>query len=247
MSNSGMYLAEIVGTMLLVMFGDGVCANITVKTGARDGGNWNVIATAWALAVLMGAYSTAWISGAHLNPAVTIGLAINGGFSWSLVPGYIISQFIGGFLGAVFVFLAFKRQFDEAEVDADSLRGCFCTAPSVRDYKWNVLTEVIGTFLLVFGIFLLGLNTAQNGINAGVGPVFVAALVWAIGLSFGGATGYAINPARDLAPRIAHALLPIKNKGGNDWEYSWVPVVGPLIGAAVAALFYSYCAKVWGI
>lgn len=228
------FVGEIIGTMLLILLGDGVVANVLLGKTKGNSSGWIVITTAWALAVFVGAYSVAAYSGAHLNPAVSLGLAIAGKFDWGQLPIYIIGQFIGAFLGATLVWLAYYPHWAETESKALKL-AVFCTAPAIRNPMWNVVTEVIGTFTLVFGIFLIRGAATDMG---SLGIIPVAFLVWVIGLALGGPTGYAINPARDLGPRIMHFVLPIHNKGDSDWGYSWIPVVGPLLGAAIAAGLY---------
>lgn len=229
------FMAELVGTMLLIILGDGVVAAVVLnKTKAQNSG-WMVITTGWALAVAMGVYSVGRISGAHLNPAITLGLAVIGRFSWSAVPRYVAGQFLGAFLGAVVVWLAYLPHWPVTE-DRGAKLGVFCTAPAIRKPPLNLVTEIIGTFVLMFGVLALGANNAPA--QTGLTPLLVGFLVWAIGLSLGAPTGYAINPARDLAPRFAHALLPIAGKGGSDWSYSWVPIVGPVIGGLLGAVMY---------
>lgn len=233
MSSNAMYLSEFVGTMILILLGNGVGANVTLKTSYAKGSGWMVITTAWGFAVAVAAYTVGWIGGAHLNPAVTLGLAAIGSFSWEHVPLYIVAQMLGAMCGSFIVYLAYKKQFDETP---ENVLGIFCTAPAVNDPLWNVVSEIVGTFMLMFGI--LGITNAHNGI-VGMGPFLVGVLVWSIGLSLGGSTGYAINPARDLGPRIAHALLPLKNKADGNWGYAWVPVVGPIIGGVLGAVLYN--------
>lgn len=242
------FAGELLGTMLLILLGDGVVANVLLeKSKARDAG-WMVVATGWAIGVFVGAFAVAAVSGAHLNPAVTLGLAIAGNFAWSKVPAYIAAQLIGAFLGAVLVYLHFYPHW-AGTPDRGAKLGIFCTAPAIRAPLWNLASEVIGTFVLIIGILAIkGAVSDPSGaavpINLGaLGIVPVAFLVWGIGLSLGGTTGYAINPARDLAPRLAHSLLPIPGKGGSDWGYAWIPVVGPAIGAAAAALLYAALGK----
>ena len=184
----------------------------------------------------MAVYAVGWISGAHLNPAVSIGLAAIGSFPWANVPMYIIGQMIGGFLGGVVVWLTYLPHWSETE-DTGLKLAVFCTGPAIRNYSLNLLTEIIGTFMLVAAVLFIG--DARNELTSGFAPLLVGFLVWSIGLSLGGPTGYAINPARDLGPRIAHAVLPIAGKGDSDWGYSWVPVVGPIIGGILGAFFYS--------
>lgn len=252
MTTTDILLGEIIGTMLLILLGDGVVANVLLGKTKGNNGGWIVITTAWALAVFVGAYSVAAISGAHLNPAVTIGLAVASGGTaptWGQVPMYIIGQFIGAFIGALLVWLAYFQHW-AATPDPGLKLAVFSTAPAIRNTVWNLITEIIGTFVLVFGILAIrgpvvdpeGTATAVNMGALGIIPV--AFLVWAIGLSLGGPTGYAINPARDLGPRIMHAILPIPGKGGSDWGYSWIPVVGPIVGGIIAALLWG--ALGWG-
>ena len=234
------FVAEIIGTALLVLLGDGVVANVLLKRTAGNNGGWIVITTGWGLAVTVGVYSVGTISGAHLNPAVTISLAAIGQFAWGDVPHYIVGQMIGAFLGAVLVWLAYYPHWAGTE-DKAAVRGVFCTAPAIRMPAWNLLTEIIGTFVLVFGV--LAIPSVKNldpnsGFSKGLGPLLVGVIVWSIGLSLGGPTGYAINPARDLGPRLAHALLPIPGKIDSDWGYAWVPIIGPIIGGGLGALLY---------
>lgn len=249
-------VAEIIGTAILILFGGGVVANVVLnKTKGKDSG-WIVITWGWAMGVFVAVYAMGQFSGAHINPAVTVGLAAAGLFEWGMVIPYIIAQTLGGFIGAVLVWLAYKDHFAETEDEAIKL-AIFSTAPEIRNYPSNVMTEVIGTFILVFGVLYLsspgfiGMNGEMlstisiDGKEVGFGlgalsALPVGLLVLGIGLSLGGPTGYAINPARDLGPRIAHALLPFPNKGSSDWAYSWVPIVGPLIGAALAAGLYQF-------
>jgi glycerol uptake facilitator protein len=204
------------------------------KTKAQNSG-WIVITTGWAMGVAVAVYAVGRISGAHLNPAITLGLAAVGKFAWSDVPRYIGAQFIGAFLGAVIVWLAYLAHWPETESQASKL-AVFSTIPAIRRRPLNLLTEIIGTFVLVFGVLAISANAGPA--QSGVTPLLIGLLVWGIGLSLGAPTGYAINPARDLGPRLAHALLPIPGKGGSDWGYSWVPVVGPLIGGAMGAAAY---------
>jgi len=240
------FVAEIIGTMLLILLGDGVVANALLNKSKGQNSGWMVIATGWGLAVALAVYSVGTISGAHLNPAVTLGLATFGDFNWSKVPGYILAQTIGAFLGAILVWLAYLPHWAITE-DKGAVRGVFCTAPAVRKLSSNLITEIIGTFVLVFGV--LAIPSVANldpksGFSKGLGPLLVGALVWSIGLSLGGPTGYAINPARDFGPRLAHFLLPIPGKTDSDWNYAWVPIVGPLIGGLLGALFYR---AFWGV
>ena len=229
------FAAEVIGTALLIILGDGVVAGVLLsKTKAQNSG-WIVITAGWAMGVVVAVYAVGRISGAHLNPAITLGLAVVGKFAWSDVPRYIGAQFIGAFLGAVIVWLAYLAHWSETESQASKL-SVFSTIPAIRRCPLNLLTEIIGTFVLVFGILAISANAGP--MQSGVTPLLIGLLVWGIGLSLGAPTGYAINPARDLGPRLAHALLPIPGKGGSDWGYSWVPVVGPLIGGAIGAAAY---------
>ena len=234
------WLWEIVGTAVLILMGAGVVAgNQLLKSTVHKGGPL-MINIGWGFAVFAGA-SIAWTSGAHLNPAVTLGLAIADKTEWSQVPIYICAQFIGAFIGAMLCYLAFKKNFD-VDPHPEDTRGIFCTGPQVKNYFWNVVTEVIGTFVLVFWILqspaISGSGDSLDLGNAGLGYAGVAFVVLAIGNSLGGPTGYAINPARDLAPRIAYALMPIKGKGSREWSYAWVPVVGPVIGGILAGAVF---------
>jgi len=229
------FMAELVGTMILVILGDGVVAGVVLnKTKAQNSG-WMVITTGWGMAVAMGVYAAGRISGAHINPAVTLGLAAIGKFPWSSVPSYLAAQFLGAFLGGVVVWLAYLAHWPVTE-DQGAKLAVFSTGPAIRRLPMNVLTEAIGTFVLVFGILAIVANTAPA--QSGLTPLLIGFLVWAIGLSLGAPTGYAINPARDLGPRLAHALLPIAGKGSSDWGYAWVPVVGPIIGGLLGATAY---------
>lgn len=230
------YLAELIGTMILIVLGDGVVANVTLDKSGMKGGGSVQITIAWGLAVLVPACIFGAASGAHFNPALTIALAVAGSFNWALVPGYIVSQMIGAIIGACIVYLFFKDQFD-ATKDGATKRGCFCTAPAVDNKPINVFCEAVGTFILVFAI--MGFANVSGAGAAGVDKLFVFGLITSIGMSLGGTTGYAINPARDLGPRIAHAFLPIHNKADSNWGYSWVPVAGPIIGAVIAAVAFN--------
>jgi glycerol uptake facilitator protein len=223
---------EFLGTALLILLGDGVVANVVLKGTKGHGAGWIVITFGWAMAVFVGVLVSAKASGAHLNPAVTLGLVAAGSFDAGLMPGYVVAQMLGAACGAVLVWLLYKSHFD-LTADADGKLGVFCTGPAVRSPFLNLLSEVIGTLVLVYGALRI---TASTGGSLDALPV--AFVVLAIGLSLGGTTGYAINPARDLAPRIVHALLPIPGKRDSDWSYAWVPVVGPLAGAALAAFLY---------
>lgn len=228
------FTGEIVGTAILLILGDGVVANVLLnKTNGYNSG-WIVITTGWAMAVFTAVFISAPISGAHLNPAVTIALAIAGKFSWSLVPEYILAQMIGAMIGSFIVWLAYKKHFDATE-NASNILAVFCTGPAIRNPLHNLLTEIIGTFVFIVGVLHI---IAPSDTLGSVSALPVAFVVFAIGLSLGGPTGYPINPARDLGPRIMHAILPIKNKGSNDWQHSWIPVFAPIIGAVLAALYF---------
>ncbi|MGH8033226.1 MAG: MIP/aquaporin family protein [Luteimonas sp.] len=226
------YLSEFLGTMTMILLGNGVVAGVLLKDSKAKDGGWLVITLAWGLAVLIGIY-VASASGAHMNPAITVALAAIGKFSWTLVPGYVLAQMLGAFCGAVLVYLHYLPHW-RGTTDADAKRAIFCTSPAVRSLPANFLSEVIGTFVLVFGVLAIGTQTMV----AGLGPLAVALLVTVIGLSLGGTTGYAINPARDLAPRIAHALLPIPGKRDSDWGYAPIPVLGSLVGGLLGALIF---------
>jgi glycerol uptake facilitator protein len=241
------YIAEIVGTMILIVLGDGVVAGVLLKDSKSYDGGWIVITLGWGLAVAIAVYAVGRVSGAHINPAVTLGLASIGEFPWSQVPGYIGAQVLGAFLGACVVFLHYLPHWGLTEDSALKL-GVFSTGPAVRNVPANFASEFIGTFMLLFGILGIGANAGMlvgqgaDGIDlsalfgTGFAPLLVGLLVLGIGLSLGGTTGYAINPARDLGPRIAHQLLPIAGKGPSDWSYSWIPVVAPLTGGVAGAL-----------
>jgi glycerol uptake facilitator protein len=228
------FLAEILGTALLILLGNGVVANCVLNKSKGQNGGWMVITMGWAMAVFVGVFTVGAYSGAHLNSAVTLALAVTGGISWDLVPVYISAQLIGAITGASLVWAAYKQHFD-ATTDADGILACFCTAPAIRSTIPNLVTEIIGTFVLIFGVFYI--TKSEVGLGA-VDALPVALLVLAIGLSLGGPTGYAINPARDLGPRIAHFILPIKGKRNSDWGYAWIPIVGPVIGALLAAALH---------
>jgi glycerol uptake facilitator protein len=241
-SSMQIFLAELLGTMLLIIFGDGVVANVVLSKTKGQNSGWIVITTGWAMAVGIGVYAVGAYSGAHINPAVTIALVSIGKVSAGQAIIYIAGQFAGAIIGAILVFLAYRDHF--AATDDKGLKlAVFCTGPAIRDTASNLITEIIGTFALVFGVLSM-LSTRnlveKTGFAPGFGPFLVALLVWGIGLSLGGPTGYAINPARDLGPRIAHAFLPVPGKGSSDWGYSWIPVVGPIIGGVLGALIYTW-------
>lgn len=230
------FMGELIGTMILILLGDGVVANVVLNKNKGEGSGWIVITFGWGMAVAMAVYAVGWVSGAHINPAVTIGLASAGLFPWGQVAPYIIAQFIGAFLGAVLVVLAYYQHFAATE-DKGLKLAVFCTGPAIRNTMWNLITEIIGTMMLLWGVLFI--FAANNGIGGGIGPFLVGLLVFSIGLSLGGPTGYAINPARDLGPRIAHFVLPVPGKGDSDWGYSWIPVVGPIIGGIIGAITWS--------
>jgi len=237
------FSAEILGTMFMILLGNGVVANVVLTGTKGNNGGWMVITTAWALAVFVGVVIAGPYSGAHLNPAVTIGLAAAGKFSWADAPAYIAAQFIGAMLGSFLVWLLFKDFYKGTE-DKGAKQATFCTAPAIPNTISNLISEIIGTFVLIFVIFhftdaSFGSDKSPIGLGS-VGALPVTFLVWVIGLSLGGTTGYAINPARDLGPRIMHAILPVAGKGGNNWSYAWIPVIGPIIGSVLAALLYFY-------
>ncbi len=228
------YIAEFVGTMLLIILGDGVVANVTLNKSGMKGAGSIQITFAWGLAVMLPACVFGAASGASFNPALTLALAIDGSFSWALVPGYIIAQFAGAFVGACIVYLLFKDQFD-ATPDPGAKLGVFSTGPSVKNLPLNILSEAVGTFLLVF--FIKGIAQVP-GLAGGLDKFIVFGIIVSIGMSLGGLTGYALNPARDLGPRLAHAVLPIQGKGDSNWGYGVVTLVGPVIGAIAAVLVY---------
>ncbi|MFJ4970381.1 MIP/aquaporin family protein [Streptomyces sp. NPDC088755] len=259
MSSSDIFIGETIGTAVLILLGGGVCAAVTLKRSKAQNAGWPAITFGWGFAVLTGAYLAGGVSGAHLNPAVTLGLAIQGGTAWGDVPLYLGSQLLGAMIGAVLVYAVYYGQFhahltdpeiieaqpaDEAMVDQTSapkagpVLGIFSTGPEIRNAVQNVVTEAIATVVLVLAILTQGLNNEGNGLGT-LGALVTALVVVGIGLSLGGPTGYAINPARDLGPRIVHAALPLPNKGGSDWGYAWVPIVGPLIGGALAGGLYN--------
>ncbi len=237
---------EFLGTMLLVLLGDGVVANMNLS-GTKSSGSsaaWIVITMAWGLAVFVGVIVAGPVSGAHLNPAVSVGLALIGKFPWAEVPVYVLAQMLGGATGAFLVWLFFRNHFNATQDPAIKL-ACFSTSPAIRSYKDNFVAELIGTFVLIFAIYFIASPCIEGGgfeeVRFKLGTLDalpVSLVVMAIGMSLGGVTGYAINPARDLGPRIMHAILPMKNKGGSDWSYAWIPVFGPIAGAGVAALLF---------
>ena len=234
------FLAELIGTLLLILLGNGVVANVVLKGTKGYNSGWMVITTGWARAVYVGVVIAAPYSGAHLNPAVTLSLAIVGKFTWSKVGMFILAQLIGSIGGAVVVWLVYRDHFNSTN-DPETEMAVFCTSPAIRNRMFNLLSEIVGTFVLVFVIFYFTnaeIGEAKTPIGLGsLGALPVAFLVWAIGLSLGGTTGYAINPARDFGPRIAHAFLPLKQKCSN-WQYAWIPIIGPFIGGGIAAVLY---------
>jgi glycerol uptake facilitator protein len=243
------YLGEAIGTMILIIFGAGTVANVLLNRSKGHAGGWIVISTGWGLGVAVAAYSVARISGAHLNPAITIALAAVGSFSWSLVPGYIAAQITGAFLGATVVWLCYLPHWKETG-DPDSKLAVFSTMPAIRNAGANLLCETIGTAVLLFGVLAIGANAQEMKtvgsldlslvFSKGLNSLLVGILVWAIGLALGGPTGYAINPARDLGPRLAHALLPIPGKRDSDWGYSWIPILGPILGGLLGCLAFKW-------
>ena len=240
------YIAEFIGTLILVFLGDGVVAGVLLRNSKAENSGWIVITVAWALAVAIAVYAVGRISGAHINPAVTLGLASTGQFEWAQVPGYIIAQILGAMVGAVLVYLHYLPHWKETD-DAGLKLGVFATAPAIRNTAGNFISEFLGTALLLFGILAIGANAGSVSANnadlqtlfsTGIAPLLVGLLILVIGLSLGGTTGYAINPARDLGPRIIHAILPIPGKGSSDWGYSWIPIVAPIAGGIVGAFLF---------
>ncbi len=242
-----MFVAETVGTAILILLGNGVVANQVLKETKGNDTGWMLITTGWGVAVALAVYSVGSISGAHLNPAVTFGLLAIGEFDASLVPTYIGGQMLGAIIGATLVWISYLPHWAKTEEPADKL-ACFATAPAIRSTGSNFVCELIGTAMLVFGVLAIGANAAQMQgeidlsvvFSGGIQPLLVGVIVFGIGMSLGGHTGYAINPARDLGPRIAHAILPIAGKGSSDWGYAWIPVLGPIAGGVVGALLYQF-------
>ena len=224
--------AEVIGTALLILLGNGVVACVLLAQSKGQNSGWIVITFGWGMAVMVAVFAVGQFSGAHLNPAVTLGLAVAGNIDWGDVPEYFAGEFVGAFIGATLVWLSYLDHWKETE-DPGLKLACYCTAPAIRNTVSNVITEVVGTFVLVFGVLAFFADEATAA--TGLGGLIVGLLVFSIGLSLGGPTGYAINPARDLGPRIMHAILPIAGKGSSDWGYAWIPVVAPLIGGALAA------------
>lgn len=238
------YFGEFLGTLILILLGNGVVANVNLSKTHSFGAGWIVITFGWSMAVYVAVITTSDMSGAHLNPAVTLGLALSGLFDWVKVAPFILAQISGAMSGAALVYVFFKNHFNITDAPG-AKKACFCTAPAIRDFKSNFFSEVVGTFVLILAVLLItlpqlnyqSLGSTKVGMGS-LGALPVSLVVFSIGLSLGGTTGYAINPARDLGPRIVHTLLPIKNKDGNDWQYAWIPVVGPVVGSALAAGVY---------
>lgn len=232
------YIFEFLGTLALVLFGDGVCAAVTLEKSKAKGAGWVVVTLGWGFAVMIGVLIAGPVSGAHLNPAVTLGLAAAGKFAWALVPGYIIAQMLGGFVGAVLVYVFYKDHYKATADQPDAILGTFCTMPAIWNPWRNFLSELIATAVLVFVILALG-TEGNTPVGAGaLGAFPVTCVIMALGMSLGATTGYAMNPARDLSPRLAHAVLPIRGKRDSGWAYSWVPVCGPLAGGLLASALY---------
>ena len=241
------YLAELIGTAILILLGNGVVANVVLNKSKGQNSGWIVITVGWALAVAFAVYTVGRISGAHINPAVTVALASVGAFPWNQVAGYIAAQIAGATIGATLVYLSYLAHWEETEDQGGKL-ACFATAPAIRKIGPAFITEFIGTAMLVFGVLAIGKVALGAGttdaawtlaVSTYFGPLLVGLLVLSIGVSLGGPTGYAINPARDLGPRIAHALLPIKGKGSSDWSYAWVPIVAPILGGVAGAQLFN--------
>lgn len=231
------FIGELIGTMLLILLGNGVVANCLLAQSKAQNGGWIVISTGWGFAVMVPVFIVGWISGAHLNPAVTLSLCFIGKSNWFLLPNYLCGQMLGAMLGSLLVWFFFKPHWKKTD-DAFKKLNCFCTTPAIRNFFWNFIAEMIATFVLLIGI--LGILDRHNEISSGVGPIAIGFLVFSLLLSLGGATGVAINPARDLGPRIMHAILPIDGKGSSDWPYSWIPVAAPILGGVLGALCYRY-------
>lgn len=232
-----LFLGELFGTFLLMLLGNGVVANVLLSKSKGESSGWIVISAGWAFAVAIAVYSVGWVTGGHLNPAVTIGLIAAGKTPLSDLPAYLSGQFLGAMLGSTAVWLSYFPHWKETH-DANLKLLCFCTRPAIRNLKWNFLVEMVATAVLLIGV--LGIFNIHNGIGSGVGPYAVGILIFSIGLSLGGPTGFAINPARDLGPRLMHHLLPIPGKRDADWSYAWVPILGPLLGGLFGALLYQW-------
>lgn len=233
--NYNIILGEFIGTFLLVLLGNGSVATVLLKNSKGENSGWIVITAGWGFAVGIGIYVSGWITGGHINPAVTLSLAVIGKTPFYLVPSYFLGQFLGGISGALFVWLAYFPHWQETESQLHKLL-CFATKPAIRRPFWNLICEIIATAVLLIGV--LGILNENNSIGSGIGPYAIGILVFSIGLSLGGPTGYAINPARDLCPRLMHAVLPISGKGSSDWKYCWIPIIGPFVGGIVGAVFY---------
>lgn len=227
------FIGEMIGTMILIIFGGGVVGGVVLKGSKAEGTSWVLISFGWGLAVMLAVYAVGKVSGAHINPAVTLGFAMVGEFPWSKVPKYLSAQFVGAFIGAIVVFFHYLPHWKETE-DQGAKLAVFSTDPAIRSPLSNFVSEIIGTFMLVMGLLFIGANDFTQGLN----PAIVGLLITAIGMSLGGTTGYAINPARDIGPRIAHYVLPIPGKGTSDWRYAWVPLFGPIVGGIYGGLFY---------
>ncbi|KGP91356.1 glycerol transporter [Pontibacillus chungwhensis BH030062] len=227
------FIGEMIGTMILIIFGGGVVGGVVLKGSKAEGTSWVLISFGWGLAVMLAVYAVGKVSGAHINPAVTLGFAMVGEFPWSKVPKYLTAQLVGAFIGAIVVFFHYLPHWKETE-DQGAKLAVFSTDPAIRSPLSNLVSEIIGTFMLVMGLLFIGANDFTQGLN----PAIVGLLITAIGMSLGGTTGYAINPARDIGPRIAHYVLPIPGKGTSDWRYAWVPLFGPIIGGIYGGLFY---------
>lgn len=238
------YFGEFLGTMILILLGNGVVANVNLNKTHSFGAGWIVVTFGWSMAVYVAVIVTADMSGAHLNPAVTLGLAFSGLFDWIKVAPFILCQILGAMAGASIVYLFFKNHFKITETPGIK-KACFCTAPAIRNFRNNFFSELVGTFILILAVLLISLpqleyqslGSSKVGMGS-LGALPVALVVFSVGLSLGGTTGYAINPARDFGPRIVHSLLPFKNKDDNDWQYAWIPIAGPVVGAALAAMVY---------
>src|SRR5215203_2942413 len=228
------YIGEFIGTMILIILGDGVVAGVLLRNSKAENSGWIVITFGWGMAVAVAVYCVFNFSGGYINPAVTLGAAVTGGLEWAVVPGYIIAQLLGAFTGAVIVWLSYLPHWAET-ADPGLKLGVFSTAPAIYNTPANIITEIVGTFVLVFGVF----GIIANDLAGGLAPLLIGLLVLGIGLSLGGPTGYAIKTARDLGPRIAHAVLPIAGKGGSDWGYAWIPVIAPIVGGILGAVAYT--------
>lgn len=235
MTHTDILIGEFFGTMVLILLGNGVVANSLLSKSKGQNSGWIVITAGWGVGVAIAVYVAGWVAGGHINPAVTFAMVLNGSTSLADAPWYVAGQLLGAAAGAVLVYLAYYAHWAGTE-DSDAKLACFATIPAIRKPLANLVTEIIGTAMLLLGV--LGIAQTENGIGSGLGPYLVGMLVFGIGLSLGGPTGYAINPARDLGPRLAHALLPIAGKGRSDWSYAWVPIVGPLIGGAIGVFLY---------